>query len=176
MSRSVSVYFVRRSMQPSSSLSLGRSVIRSGWWKGLAKSLGLSIGALMDVLAAGKMQGWDTGRGAGVRYRVKTKLMKESISQQNRIIMCRACERGADDAGDGDGDAKKELAHAKLTRAYHRAHRLPNEKRAKASLKQSQLVSDAYPAATSWSIPSLLAGFCVGAVFSFMTTCQLGRR
>ena len=102
------------------------------------KSLGLSIGALMDMLAAGKMLRWDTGRSAGVRYRVKTELTKESISPQNRM-MCRAVERGEDGAGDLGAGGKKELARVKLTWAYRRAHKLHDENTAKYSLNQSQL-------------------------------------
>ena len=75
----------------------------SGWWKGLtnrlAKSIGktttatISIGAIMDLLAAGKMMGFETGYKAGVRYQVKMKLMNESISVQNRMILCKAVSR-----------------------------------------------------------------------------------
>ncbi|KAL7527919.1 LOW QUALITY PROTEIN: hypothetical protein ACHAXR_002189 [Thalassiosira sp. AJA248-18] len=68
-----------------------------GWWKGLANRLvnssdddnaSLSIGALMDLLAAGKMMSWETGASAGVQYQVKMKLMDAAISLQNRMILC----------------------------------------------------------------------------------------
>ena len=105
-------------------------ILCSGWWKALTKRLvkdaSLPIGVIMDLLAAGKMMGWETGSTAGVRYDVKMKLMSESISQQNRMVLCKALER---DAGNRNGqdDRRKALAHEKLTRAYTRAHMLPGE-------------------------------------------------
>jgi hypothetical protein len=65
----------------------------------------------MDLLAAGKMMGWDTGSGAGVRYQVKMKLMDDSISQQNRMILCKAVARDKYCITVGGRDKKTEFAH-----------------------------------------------------------------
>ena len=140
-----------------------------GWWKGLTKRLvdtrgdknntsSLSIGTIMDLLAAGKMMGWDTGLRAGVWYQVKMKLMDESISLQNRMILCKAMSRG-----DGDKDnEKKELAHKKLMRAYHRAHLLPRSKDSRKMM-----------VATNWCSSSLLTGFCLGSVLTFLIASRI---
>lgn len=130
----------------------------------------------MDVLAAGKMMSWDAGLSAGVRYRVKMKLMDESISQQNRMILCKAVTRDDDgndrDRGGGGGrtkDKRKEMAHARLTRAYHRAHRLPDkggpsevEKEPPEGLHDRTRILST----TRWDARSLLAGVCIGAAVS----------
>lgn len=90
-----------------------------GWWKRSSKDLGLSIGPTMDLLSAGKMMAWETGAKSGVKYAVKMKLIDEKISPlQNRIIVCKAVERTKENE-----DTKTQLAHAKLTKAYRRAHR-----------------------------------------------------
>ena len=133
-----------------------------GWWKSLTKRLvgknaSLSIGTIMDILAAGKMMAWETGLGAGVRYEVKMKLISESISLQNRMILCQAIARDDTDGLSGKGKKKRALAHEKLTRAYHRAHQLPKQ----------------HKAADRWCSSSLLAGFCMGAAMSFIIASQL---
>ena len=136
-----------------------------GWWKGLTKRLvdtrgnknnasSLNIGTIMDLLAAGKMMGWDTGQRAGVWYQVKMKLMDESISLQNRMILCKAMSRG-----DGDKDEKKEMAHRKLMRAYHRAHQLKDTRKMTTT--------------TDWCSSSLLVGFCLGSVLSFLIASRV---
>ncbi|KAL9186618.1 hypothetical protein ACHAXT_005856 [Thalassiosira profunda] len=125
-----------------------------GWWKGLTRRLvscsdsgnaSLPIGTIMDLLAAGKMKGWQTGSTAGVRYQVKMKLMNEEISQQNRMILCKAVPRDKI-------DAEREVAHEKLTQAYRRAHSIPG-----ANGKGSKFF------AVDWHVPSLLVGACFGA-------------
>jgi len=162
-----------------------------GWWKGLKNRLvktrgknsnaSLPIGALMDVLAAGKMMGWDTGSTAGVRYQVKMKLMNESISEQNRMILCKAVSR-MDELGNAKGNKKKELAHEKLTRAYHRAHQLPGENVRVGSIQQS-LAPDAIDddpdsniAQAGWCTQSVFAGFCIGTACSMGIATQILRK
>ena len=114
----------------------------------------------MDLLAAGKMMAWDTGLSAGVQYRVKMKLMDESISSQNRIILCKAEERNKNGSSNSKRDMKREVAHAKLTRAYNKAHQLPQIDNPKLALK-----GPSNPIAC-WCIRSLLTGVCIGAVSS----------
>lgn len=161
-----------------------------GWWKGLTKRLvksngkkssSLSIGAIMDLLAAGKMMAWNTGATAGVKYRVKMKLMDENISPlQNRMIICRAENRGND--GSGEEDAAKELAHQKLARAYRRAHRVPKDTEkevATPAMTSKEITVGHYFSHTqSWlCIPSLLTGFSIGAAMSlFVVTFQIRNR
>ena len=139
-----------------------------GWWKGLTKRLvkgsTIPIGVIMDVLVAGKMMAWDTGQPAGVRYEVKMKLMKESISPQNRMILCKAILReGGDESSNGKIERKKALAHEKLQRAYHAAHKLPNE-------------SKSAPSKSDWCRSSLMTGFCIGSLFSFFLASQVARK
>ncbi len=161
----------------------------SGWWKNVAKGLVtndgggsvndkensyLSIGALMDILAAGKMMSWNAGLSSGVRYCVKMKLMDSSISSQNRMILCKALAREDDEIICEDGGGrdmrrkKKDIAHARLTRAYHRAHRLPNESGpSKVAKEPPGLRNDTRNSLTTWCcVRSLLAGVCIGTVLS----------
>ena len=135
----------------------------------------------MDVLAAGKMMGWDTGSTAGVRYQVNMKLMNESISEQNRMILCKAVSR-MDELGNAKGNKKKELAHEKLTRAYHRAHQLPGENVRVGSIQQS-LAPDAIDddpdsniAQAGWCTQSVFAGFCIGTACSMGIATQILRK
>ena len=103
------------------------------------------------------------------------KLMKESISLQNRMILCRAVTRDKDNDGSEHEDKKKELAHEKLTRAYHRAHKLPSERTPNESTKKT-LSTDVNNPMSFWSIPSLLTGFCVGTAFSVLIASQLRKK
>ena len=112
--------------------------------------------------------GFETGSSAGVRYQVKMKLMNESISVQNRMILCRAISR-EDDVGNVRRDEKKEVAHEKLTRAYHRAHRLPGlamESTSKAATKKKLRVAEGFSS-------TLMTGFCIGAAFSFLVASRM---
>ena len=123
----------------------------------------------MDLLAAGKMMGFETGSSAGVRYQVKMKLINESISVQNRMILCKAVARD-DDAGNERIDARKELAHEKLTRAYRRAHKLPDKDDGPKPATSNP------PRTNDWCIPSLLTGFCLGTAVSFLMVSRLIRK
>jgi 8-oxo-dGTP pyrophosphatase MutT (NUDIX family) len=147
----------------------------AGYWKSLTKRLAkggsVSIGTLMDLLAAGKMSAWESGAKAGVKYQVKMKLMDESISPlQNRMILCKAVARG--DEGD---KAKMELAHQKLTFAYRRAHRdtegnfkvtakTTPEEANKAVIIQQSGASDH----KMWCIRSLVTGVCIGTIATLL--------
>jgi hypothetical protein len=128
----------------------------------------------MDILAAGKMMSWDAGLSAGVRYRVKMKLMDESISRQNRMILCKALTRdddgnGRDRVGRAAGDRRKEMAHARLTRAYHRAHHLP-DKGGSSEFETEPPVGRHFSTRMSagWDARGLLAGVCIGAAVSIL--------
>lgn len=147
-----------------------------GWWKRSAKDLGLSIGAMMDLLSAGKMLAWETGSKASMKYQVKMKLINEGISLQNRIILCKAVERN-----DNYEDTKTQLAHAKLTKAYRRAHRqgaatdrTPQPKevaredqtRRNDRRKASRGIMDGHNAMY------LLTGFFIGITFSLAITTK----
>lgn len=159
----------------------------SGWWKNVAKGLvtndggsrgngdrhgSLSIGALLDVLAAGKMMSWNAGLRSGVRYSVKMKLMDETISRQNRIILCKALERAVDETCDERGgrgmkEKRKEMSHERLTRAYGRAHRLPIEGGHSRVAKVPPSWRDyTITLMGGWCLRSLLAGICVGTIVS----------
>ena len=141
-----------------------------GWWKGLTKRLvqgsNIPIGVIMDVLVAGKMMSWDTGQPAGVRYEIKMKLMKESISPQNRMILCKAIRRdGGDESNNSKIEKKKALAHERLTRAYHAAHKLPKETNSEVACTKIE-----------WCRSSLLTGICIGSILSFFLASQIARK
>jgi 8-oxo-dGTP pyrophosphatase MutT (NUDIX family) len=146
-----------------------------GWWKCLRNRLcgsggTLSIGALMDLLAAGKMMGWDTGSGAGVRYQVKMKLMDDSISQQNRMILCKAVARDKYCITVGGRDEKTEFAHKRLTRAYIRAHKLHSKcSPSKTATSKPFCVTEYIRSWKSdWCICSLLVGVGLGSALSLL--------
>lgn len=87
-------------------------------WKDTSKKLDVSIGIIMDILLAGKVMSWTTGKEAPVSYDVRMKVIDGSITPQNRLILCRA-------QGLGDEKVlteKKSKAHERLRRAYKRAH------------------------------------------------------
>lgn len=120
--------------------------------------------------------GWDTGSGAGVRYEVKMKLMDESISQQNRMILCKAVTR--DCIGVEGRDEKKEFAHERLTRAYLRAHTLPSKgSPSKSATTKPSCVTEYMSYQTSdWCIRSLLVGVGLGSALSLLITSHIGRK
>ena len=140
----------------------------------------LSVGATIDLLTAGKMLAWETGARAGIKYQVKMKLIDEKISPlQNRIILCKALERQ-----DEIEDAKKHLAHAKLTKAYHRAHRQASVNVNTESTQEGQLdirsnvygrVTDYDESSNARLFTSLFTGFCIGIAFSLLLTSKTRR-
>lgn len=140
-----------------------------GWWKKSAKDLGLSIGAMMDILNAGKMMAWETGAKAGIKYQVKMKLIDKKISPlQNRIILCKAVGRT-----DNNEDEKTKLAHKKLTEAYHRAHGREN-KTNQTKDRAIRINTDDKDEMSSNSV-SFLAGFFIGIAFSLVLSSKLKR-
>ena len=154
-----------------------------GWWKGLRNRLcgsggTLSIGALMDLLAAGKMMGWDTGSGAGVRYQVKMKLMDDSISQQNRMILCKAVARDKYCITVGGCDIKKEIAHERLKRAYIRAHTSHSKDSPSKTTTSKPFCVTEYmrPRKSDWCICSLLVGVGLGSALSLLIASQIRRK
>jgi len=80
-------------------------------WKQTSKNLSIPIGPTMDLLLAGKMM-------ASEEYTVRMKLIDAKITPQNRIIICQ--RTGLNEAA--PASTKVELAHARLARAYFRAH------------------------------------------------------
>ena len=115
--------------------------LSGGSWKAAGKSLGIGIAPMMDILTCGKIMSWKNGhdvghgRGHGVTYQVRMKMIDAKITPQNRIILARAVavekEGGADTdthAAGGSQNASKShnarvaVAHEKLERAYKNAH------------------------------------------------------
>lgn len=88
-----------------------------GSWKAAGKQLGVGIGPLMDILLAGKVMSWDTGRSRDISYRVKMKMIDKKITPQNRLIMCKAEGRSNHVC-----TKRIERSHQQLTKAYFRAH------------------------------------------------------
>jgi len=95
--------------------------LTGGSWKATGKSLGIGIETLLDVLVAGKVMSWTNGERSGVSYQVRMKTIDAKITPQNRVILCRALEASTPGALGGLGREKNE-AHAKLERAYKKAH------------------------------------------------------
>ena len=146
-----------------------------GWWKKSAKDLGVSIGVMMDILSAGKMMAWETGSKAGIKYQVKMKLIDEKISPlQNRIILCKALDRT-----DTNEDDKTQLAHEKLTKAYHRAHGRDIADDNKSEQPEDRAIRsnsvDQHELPSNNSV-SLLTGFFIGIAFSLVLTSSKLRK
>mmetsp|Transcript_15363 Transcript_15363/g.18693 ORF Transcript_15363/g.18693 Transcript_15363/m.18693 type:complete len:626 (+) Transcript_15363:349-2226(+) len=93
--------------------------LSGGSFKEFSKKMKMSVGTLMDVLAAGKVMSWTNGRNKGVKYQVKMKTIDEKITPQNRIILCKAKNRA--DVNKKEKETIRK-AHEKLSKAYHRAH------------------------------------------------------
>eukprot|EP01083_Nonionella_stella_P289119 983945_1 len=64
---------------------------------------------------------WTNGEKSGVSYQVRMKTIDAKITPQNRLILCRALEASTPGAREGLGRERSE-AHAKLERAYKKAH------------------------------------------------------
>lgn len=136
-----------------------------GWWKRTAKDMGLSIGAIMDLLSAGKMMAWETGSKSGVKYQVKMKLIDKKISPlQNRIILCKALDRN-----DDGKCSKTKLAHEKLTKAYQRAHRRSDVSELRKQKNESGLE-------LQFDAKSILLGFCMGMAATLFITYNKQRK
>ena len=116
--------------------------LSGGSWKAAGKSLGIGIAPMMDILTCGKIMSWKNGhdvgrgRGHGVTYKVRMKMIDAKITPQNRIILARAVavekeEGGADRDAHAIGGSRKTsrshnarvaFAHEKLEKAYKNAH------------------------------------------------------
>ena len=133
-----------------------------GSWKSLAKNMKQPVGVIMDLLSAGKMMAWETGSKASVKYQVKMKLIDERITPlHNRIILCKALDRNED-----CDDVKTKRAHAKLTKAYSRAHRQQGRE------DRAEDKSNTRPYVMYDRAVSLLTGFCIGIAFSLLITSK----
>jgi Methyltransferase domain len=126
-------------------------------WKQTSKNLSIPIGPTMDLLLAGKMM-------ASLEYIVRMKLIDPKITPQNRIIICQ--NMGVNVTAT---NSKVQLAHAKLARAYRRAH--SSSKRG-----QESLAARAWNMTTRAATPVLYigVGFLIGALtmgsFGYRTT------
>lgn len=98
-----------------------------GSWKAAAKRLGINFASLMDILMAGKVMSWNSGKEAGVCYQVRMMAIDEKITPQNRIILWKALS-GDKSALSMANQAKLE-AHVKLKRAYEKAHSRPKRRK-----------------------------------------------
>lgn len=85
-------------------------------WKSTSKNLDIPIAKTMDILLAGRAMGWSDARHDEYSYDVRIKAIDESITPQNRIIMCKRVE------SDTCMNGEKDVAHEKLERAYRKAH------------------------------------------------------
>jgi len=91
-------------------------------YKAFAKQIGVGIGPLMDILAAGKVMSWNNGKDVDMRYRVRMKAIDGGITPQNRMILCEASSRRRG-GGEGGSEARRvEVAHERLENAYRKAH------------------------------------------------------
>mmetsp|Transcript_45676 Transcript_45676/g.97099 ORF Transcript_45676/g.97099 Transcript_45676/m.97099 type:complete len:101 (+) Transcript_45676:176-478(+) len=81
---------------------------------------------------------------------------------------------GGTGGGGGRRGRKMELAHAKLARAYRRAHLPPGDGEGKGpeAYEKTSRSTDASRPGTGWCVPSLLVGLCAGAAFSFSIASQ----
>jgi len=134
--------------------------LTNGSFKAAAKQLGMNIGVLMDILATGKVLSWNNGREIGVRYEVKMKIINESITPQNRMILAKAVDLNSDDISNG-GDSERvkiKEAHERLSRAYHKAH--SNAKRGVSCFGQKLRASIC--------VKSLGAGIATGVILSIV--------
>ena len=81
-------------------------------WKNASKNMGIPIAKTMDILLAGRVMGLHTASA----YDVRIKMIDETITTQNRIILCRKLDNGT-------VDHSNDAAHAKLERTYRKAHK-----------------------------------------------------
>jgi 8-oxo-dGTP diphosphatase len=83
-------------------------------WKSTSKNLSIPFASVMDLLQCGNIMGMGT-------YDVRMKVIDPRITPQNRIICCRALNKGESFAS-MEQQHKVAQAHARLTRAYRKAH------------------------------------------------------
>ncbi len=122
-----------------------KDLTTGGSIKAFAKQAQMNFGLVMDILMAGKVMSWkNTTAGVGAMmgdddennarytYQVKMKMIDERITPQNRMIMCKSKKIVVlDDSGNGEDlhlKKMKDVAHDRLTKAYHAAHRTAKKK------------------------------------------------
>ena len=115
-------------------------------WKAASNQLSIPVAHTMDLLLAGKMM-------ASRKYNVRMKFMDSKITPQNRVIICQATNE------DYNRNPNVDIAHAKLTKAYQRAHNKDKKKK----LTVPSKIATATPAYY------LGAGFVVGALVAITT-------
>ena len=102
----------------------------------------------MDILLAGKAMSW---RNTTHEYDVRIKLIDQTITPQNRIILCRRLE---------DTNESSDEAHEKLERAYRKAHQNSQQDRkfdwiSKNLCPKSMLIGMAVGLTISWAMGRL---------------------
>ena len=129
-------------------------------WKQTSKNLSIPIGPTMDLLLAGKMM-------ASEEYLVRMKLINAKITPQNRIIICQ--RTGLNEDSTPATPSKVELAHARLARAYLRAH-----DRNRGGYDESSLAERAWNVTTGVGVPALYLGigFLIGVLTSSLGHSQ----
>lgn len=144
-----------------------------GAWKAVGKSIlqdsnvNLGIAPIMDLLTCGKIMSWRNGIDAGVEYQVRLKFIDSKITPQNRLILCKALDRGID-SSEKEAIAK---AHARLELAYGKAHKQSDNELSedeKSIMKRSKLfIIDAMKNHISKPlIYGLICGYTVSHVMS----------
>ena len=94
------------------------SGIGAGCWKSLSKNLKIPFAPIMDILLAGKIKAWGTGKEAGVSYNVRIKLIDKKITPQNRLIVGKIITQECKD----DNNDNRDAAHRRLQSIYEKAH------------------------------------------------------
>jgi 8-oxo-dGTP pyrophosphatase MutT (NUDIX family) len=99
-----------------------------GYWKSVAKKMNVPIAIVMDILLAGKAATWPV-RDGQQGYDVRIKVLDQSITPQNRLILCRAIGNSPVNNSaimlpndNISRNATVDKAQEKLERAYRRAH------------------------------------------------------
>ncbi len=93
--------------------------IGAGSWKSLSKNLKIPFAPIMDILLAGKIKSWGTGKEAGVSYNVRIKLIDKNITPQNRLIVGKIISQECK----VDNNDNRDVAHRRLQSIYEKAHK-----------------------------------------------------
>lgn len=104
-------------------------------WKAASKNLGIRMEIVMDLLLAGKTMSWSVGKGTGVAYDVRLKVLDKSSTPQNRLILCRV-----DAAAVTRRKLAIERAQHQLEKAYHRAHKRTDRRKMVPSLLGTSMI------------------------------------
>jgi hypothetical protein len=153
----------------------------NGYWKSVAQKMNVPIAIVMDILLAGKVATWHVGGQQG--YDVRIKVLDQSITPQNRLILCRAIGNRNSSSSSSDTilrpqdyisrNSTIDKANERLERAYRRAH--DNIQPKEDENKETNHVSLVIVSATrslndiltlviqrKQQLPVLIAGFCLG--------------